>query len=60
TPDAVMSQQVEPLAAFAWGFRVFDARIAISDPEVLTLDAWDFHAPMLAERYPGWTFATAS
>ena len=60
TPDGVMSQQVEPLAAFAWGFRDFDAQIAMSDPQMLPLAAWDSHAPMLAERYPGWTFASAS
>jgi hypothetical protein len=60
TPDGVMSRQVAPVAAFTWGFRVVDAQITISDPEVLPLAAWDSHAPMLAKRYPGWTFASAS
>jgi hypothetical protein len=60
TPDGVMTRQVEPLAAFAWGFRVVDAQIAIRDPEALALEAWEAHRALLAEHYPGWTFAPAS
>ena len=31
----------------------------IADPGALDLAAWNEHAPMLGQTFPGWTFARA-
>jgi hypothetical protein len=59
-PDAVMTRRVEPLAAFAWGFRVADDEISISDPHALPVATWGAHVELLAQRHPGWVFSHAA
>jgi hypothetical protein len=59
-PDGVMSKDVRPLAAFAWGFHVRDDVISIEDPRALDLSVWDEHTSLWADHHPHWTFEPSS
>lgn len=59
SPGAVMERAVRPVAAFRWGFRSSNGRIALIPPSELALTAWDAHRGLLAAAYPGWRFDPA-
>lgn len=51
---------VVPLVAVAWGYDLAAGRPTPLPVRPLGLDRWDHHVPLLAERYPRWTFGTVS
>lgn len=59
SPGAIMERAVRPVAAFQWGFRLSNGRIALVPPSELALTAWDAHRGLLAASYPGWRFDPA-
>jgi hypothetical protein len=57
TPDAVMTRQALPIAAFSWGFDVRGGRVAVVGPSPLELSSWSSHVPLLERQHPGWRFS---
>lgn len=55
-PDIARSRRLAALTGFGWGYRLTAGR---ADPLPIVPvgpDRWRAHQPVLAERYPSWTF----
>lgn len=58
SPDAVLTQHIQAVCGFSWGFTVESGRIHFAEPEALTAQAWDAHLDLLRTSYASWTFDT--
>lgn len=56
SPANPMSREVQPVAAFSWGFILEGGDIGLTKPEQLPLSEWEKHDALLATHYPTWHF----
>ena len=57
SPDAVLTQHVQAVAGFGWGFNVTQSDINFATPRILGVNDWNGHLSLLRGAYPTWTFA---
>ena len=57
SPDAVLTQHVQAVAGFSWGFNVTQSDINFATPRILGVNDWNGHLSLLRGAYPTWTFA---
>jgi len=58
-PHGPMKREVQPVAAFSWGFVLDDGEIEVREPAALPPEAWTKHLPLLGRHHPTWTFLSA-
>jgi hypothetical protein len=56
SPDAVITQRVQAVAGFAWGFDVRDGVVSIAPLASLDDMGWGEHLSLLRDSYPSWSF----
>ena len=56
-PDAVLTQHVQAVAGFSWGFNVTQSDINFATPRILGVNDWNGHLSLLRGAYPTWKFA---